>query len=76
MGVAGIFINQLNLYSFYGSSSPIQTFGYWIYVQTANAKSKAEYPVISAMGIIFTVIIVPVTFAVRKALVKFGPREE
>ena len=76
VGVSGIFINQLNLYSFYGGSSPIQTYGYWIYVQTANAKSKAEYPVISAFGIIFTVIIVPVTFAVRKALVKFGPREE
>lgn len=75
-GVAGIFTNQLNLYSFFGSGSTIQTYGYWLYVRTANAASQSEYPVLAAIGFWLTLIAVPLTLIVRKLLDKIGPSTE
>lgn len=76
VGVAGFFINQFNLYSFFGTNSTIKTYGYWLYVQTQLATSKAEYPIIAAVGILLTFIAVPVTLLVKRLLEKFGPSEE
>lgn len=77
-GVATIFTNQLNLYSFYGDAAPgnIQTFGYYLYNKTQAATSRAEYPALSAMGLILTLIAVPLTLLVKKALEKFGPQSD
>lgn len=77
-GVAGIFTNQLNLYSFYGSSAPngIQTYGYYFYRQTLGAKSMAEYPILSAMGLLMTVVVVPITLLVKYCMEKYGPKED
>lgn len=77
-GVAGIFTNQLNLYSFYGGSAPgsIQTYGYYFYVKTYGSKSMSEYPLLSAMGLLMTVVVVPVTLLVKRLLEKHGPKEE
>lgn len=76
VGVSGILTNQLNLYSFYGETSPIQTYGYWLYVKIANASSKAEYPVVAAVGVLLTLVAVPMTLGVKKLLEKFGPSED
>lgn len=77
-GVAGIFTNQLNLYSFYGVSAPVgvQTFGYYLYTQTQAATSDTAYPRLAAIGLILTVIAVPLTLIVKWALEKFGPSED
>lgn len=75
-GVATIFTNQYNLYSFFGDGSSIQTYGYWLYVKVAGAVSQSEYPVLAAVGILLTVIAVPLTLIVKKLLEKFGPSEE
>lgn len=77
-GVAGLFTNQINLYSFYGAGAPSDmiTYGYYLYTQTATAASEAEYPLLSAMGLILTVVTVAITFVVRWLLEKFGPSED
>ena len=77
-GVATIFTNQFNLFSFYGVEAPdgVQTYGYYLYVQAQSAKSMAEFPLLSAMGLLMTIVVVPLTLVVRRLLEKFGPRED
>ncbi len=77
-GVAGIFTNQLNLYSFYGTGAPysMQTYGYYLYRRTQAAASEAEYPPLTAMGLIMTAVVVPLTLTVRYLLERFGPKED
>jgi ABC-type sugar transport system permease subunit len=77
-GVATIFTNQLNLYSFYGDRAPgnVQTYGYYLYNKTQAATSRAEYPELAAMGLLLTLIAVPLTLVIKWALEKFGPQAE
>lgn len=74
VGIAGIFTNQLNLYSFYGTGADLAdyTIGYYLYRETTRA-TLPEYPYLSAMGFVFTLFAVPLTFLVKGALEKFGP---
>ena len=75
--VVGIFTNQMALYTFYGGSAPprLYTFGYYLY-RGAKAGTNVEYPYLSAMGLLLTVIVVPITMLTRWALKKFGPSKE
>lgn len=77
-GVATIFTNHFNLFSFFGENAPdgVQTYGYYLYVKTQGAKSVAEYPILSAMGVLMTVVVVPVTMLVKHLLEKHGPSED
>lgn len=78
-GVAGIFTDQLNLYSFYGSdpSVPYKTFGYYMFFQTNKyVNDMSHYPVLSAFGLIMTAVAVPLTFLMKRLLEKFGPSED
>ena len=77
-GVASIFTNQLNLFSFYGGAAPsgIQTYGYYFYTKTYGAKSMSEYPILSAMGLLMTIVVVPLTLLVKHLLEKYGPKED
>ena len=74
MGVAGIFSNQLNLYSIYGKEAEFRlyTVGYYLYKETATA-SMTKFPYLSAMGLVFTIIVAPLALGVKKAMEKFGP---
>lgn len=76
-GVAGIFTNQLHLFSFYGGTAPneVSTYGYYFYTKTQGAKSVAEYPLLSAMGLLMSSVAVPLTLLVKWLLEKFGPSE-
>lgn len=75
VGIAGIFTNQLNLYSFFGTGANVMdyTIGYYLYRATLKGQLP-EYPYLSAMGFIFTLVAVPLTVAVKTLLEKFGPR--
>lgn len=76
---AGMFLNQYNLYSFYGSGEHfgLQTYGLYFYVQTLLADgSRAEYSQISAIGLWLTFIALPLTYGVKFLLEKFGPSED
>lgn len=77
VGIAGIFTNQLNLYSFYGTAADnsLYTIGYYLYRATQKG-TLPEYSYLSAMGLIFTLIAMPLTFAVKCLLERFGPTTE
>ena len=78
--VGALFTNQANLYTFYqgGAEYSVYTMGYYLYKKTlgVGATTLSEYPYLSALGLILTIISVPVTFTVKWALEKFGPDME
>lgn len=76
-GVAGIFTNQFNLFSFFAGESPFATFGYYLYKETVKWQDDmSHYPLLSALGLAMTLVAVPLTYAVKGALEKFGPKED
>ncbi len=77
--VASIFTNQMNLFSFYGTTAPeaVQTYGYHLYSLTINAGiNESEYPYICAIGLLLTIIAVPLTLITKRLLERFGPSED
>lgn len=72
-GVAGIFINQANLYNFFGDSAPadIQTIGYYLFKMTQQTGAEHYYPYLSALGLCCTVLAVPPTLLMRKFFKRF-----
>ena len=81
-GVATLFTNQFNLYSFYGGyktvpDSSLETLGYYMYSRAEAAKlDQTVYPPLAALGLIMTAIAVPLTFGLKFTLEKFGPSED
>lgn len=75
VGIAGLFTNQLGLYSFYGTAAPTNTytFGYYLFRLTAKA-TQTDYPYLSATGLMMTCIAVPLTLGCRKLMTVFGPK--
>ena len=87
LGMAGIFTNQMHLYTFFGwESSGLETMGYYIYVNAQRSDyvdlhngllpSLLSYPQLAALGILLTMIIAPITFIARKLFDKYGPSED
>lgn len=76
-GLVGIFTNQLHLHAFFGNGAPtpVYTIGYYMYVQTQSGTLET-YPFLSAMGIMMTVVVIPVVFFVKWLLRKVGPSTE
>ncbi|MBQ7912475.1 MAG: sugar ABC transporter permease [Clostridia bacterium] len=76
-GVAGAFMNQANLYNFYGqtASSDNYTLGYYMFsmVQknTNLGYGEAFYPYASAIGLCCTLLAVPPTLLLRKFFARF-----
>ena len=76
-GVATIFAADMHLYAFYGGSAPdrVATFGYILIKETRSASGDlAGYPYPAAIGLLLTLVTVPLTMLVRWALNKFGPK--
>ena len=77
-GVATIFTNQNNLYSFYGDRIPDESFrtiGYELYrLVSKSGNGMSKYCYASFLGLISTCVAVPLTFVVRKILSKVGER--
>ncbi|MBQ8374027.1 MAG: sugar ABC transporter permease [Clostridia bacterium] len=71
---AGIFTNQMQLFSFFGSGADpsLQTFGYLLYAKVQQG-GMTDYPYLSALGLLMTCIAAPLTLLVRWALEKYGP---
>lgn len=77
-----LFTNQFHLYTLFGTAAnEVSSIGYFLYVQAqSSALSASEisdiylsYPILAAMGLIFTAIILPTTLIARKLLEKYGP---
>ncbi len=83
-GITGIFSNTMNLIVFNANNTtaPVEVFGYFMYNNSLNSdkygtdRSLLSYPVLAALGIIITLILVPVTLIVRKLLETYGPRTD
>ncbi len=77
-GLANMFNNQLNLYAFYFDMAdiPIQTMGYYLYRTIQMAKTQTEYPYISAVGTLCTVIITPIVLFCKWGSKKIDPMED
>ena len=73
-GVAGIFTNQLHMYSFRGDAAPNDQYnlGYYLYVNVLK-KDSMSYPFLAAMSLVFSAVAIPVTFIMHKLLDKIGP---
>ncbi len=82
-GLASIFVNQYNFFTFFGenigkmSPGPI---GFVIFAQVQSSAVQGVYDSLAfhqmaALGLVCTVIIVPVVFTARYLLEKFGPKE-
>ena len=79
--MAGIVTNQAYLFTFFGINAPMetQTIGYFIFrnIQpNATPSVEAAYYQTSALGIMFTLVLAPLTIVARNLLLKFGPRED
>lgn len=78
----GLFTDQLNLYGLYGMNAEhFGTLGYYLYKHAlyltgGYPSSEPTFSQLSAIGVILTLIMVPLTLGIRKLLTKFGPSEE
>ena len=75
-GVAGIFINQINLVAFegLGAEGKYMTIGYYLFKDTQKAgTTQYAYPRLATYGASLTLIAAPLTLLTRWALDKFGP---
>ncbi len=74
VGLAGLFTNQLNLYSFYGGGADASTWtiGYYIYKSATQGKLP-EYPELASLGVLLTMVTLPITFGAKYLLERFGP---
>ena len=81
IAMTGIFGNQLSLHSLYQGDKGVSfgTIGYYIFFHSANLVNfevtKPTMSELSALGLILSFIMVPLTLIVRRLLEKFGPKE-
>lgn len=81
VAIAGFFTNYGHFYSFYGGGeSGIQAFdtlGYYFFVKVVGERSGLkDYPFASAGGLLFTVVVAPITLLTKYLLEKYGPSED
>jgi ABC-type sugar transport system permease subunit len=64
--IIGIFTNQFNLYTFFGTGADknLHTIGYYLYKETLMG-GLSRYPYLAAFGLVITLIAVPVVFTFR-----------
>ncbi len=78
--ISHLFTNQYNMYTLFGNGAGrTSTLGYFLYVQAMESALVAprdnllSYPVLSALGLILTAIILPITMYLRHLMNKYGP---
>lgn len=77
VGVATIFTNQNNLYSFYSYKIPdenYKTIGYYLYRLLDPAIGDTKYCYAAFLGLVSTFVAAPLTLVVRKLFSKIGDR--
>ena len=78
--VAGIFTNQMYLYDLFGDGGKfeIASIGYFLYQKASIAEmvktpTEPSMGILSALGLIFTIILVPSSMILKKLLTRLGP---
>lgn len=76
-GIAGIFMNQVSLYNIFSSNlgdQMVKTFGYQFFLETQKA-TLADYPRLTAIGLLLSIVTIPVVLLLRKLFNKLDPTE-
>lgn len=76
VGLTGLFAAEMGLYSFFAASAPteVQTMGYYLYRETqVNSANRVEWPRIATFGLIFTIVLTPITISLRRFFDKIDP---
>ena len=79
VAIAGFFTNYGFFFSFFGETSgPYDTLGFRFFVMVAGERTGGPeyYPYASAGGLMFTIVLTPLTLLIRNLLQKYGPSEE
>lgn len=78
IGLAGIFSNQGLLFPFYGltTEASVKTIGLHIYLTVYVNNDFIQYPYLSALGLLASIITIFLSFGGRKLLEKIGPSED
>lgn len=76
--ISTFFTNQGSLYAFYGVNARTEhyTFGYYYFTQVLGEAGVGKYPMVAAAGLIFTLIIAPITLILRRIMTKLFPAVE
>ena len=75
-GIANLFVNQENLFGYFGKISPVETVGYYLFVQVADSGHMTKYPYASAVGLALTAVTIPIVILARKLLDKLDKGAE
>ena len=81
-GMTGILTSRMGLTVFFGimEQTPFSVFGYFLYRETLNSDvisaTRYSYSVLSAVGLIVTFVMTPLTLGVRKIMETYGPRTD
>lgn len=69
VGIAGIFVNEMNLYAFFGPNAEgaVSTIGYMLFRDTLSG-TVSNYPYLSAFGLVLTIISLPLVIGVKVGL--------
>ena len=75
--LAGLFVTDMALFSFFGTAAEryLWTVGYDLLRRMRQA-TYPEYPYIASLGMILTLVTIPLTFGVKAFLNKIGPSVE
>lgn len=67
-GLAGLFSNQFNLFSFYGTGAraEYETIGYYFYKLTIDGRENYAY--VASFGLIVSLIMIPITLVINKLM--------
>lgn len=81
ISLGSIATNQAYLFLFFGGNAnpQYQTLGYYLFCLVQNDGSGAleqNYRFASALGLLLTLIVTPITILARKLLIKHGPSED
>ena len=82
IGLSGVFTNQRELYTFFEQNAVgdenMSVIGYFLYVRTLGgslfgSSREMSYGELSALGIMFTAVVLPLTLGVKRLMEKKGP---
>lgn len=78
VAVGGIFVNQANIYAFFsdGAEEYVYTIGYYLYRETVKTTAFADYPMLSAFGLLLSLVTVALVYTVKYLLNRLSPIAE
>ncbi len=78
VSMASMVSNQAYLFNLFGGTTPyeIRTMGYQMYMLIGpDIPDYTQYPYVSAIGVLLTLIVAPITMGTRKLLTEVGPKD-